>query len=60
MQGTREEAGVAPKMMQSSGKPAFNSPGHETTVFLELAVGYIAGGNLMLFSGSKGTMPSSG
>lgn len=61
MQGTREEAGVAPKMMQGSGKPVFiNSAGHETAVFLKLAVGYIGGGNLMCFSGSEVTIPSSG
>lgn len=50
MQGTGEEDGVAPKMMQSSGKPCFiNSAGHETAVCLKLDVGYSGGGNLLCF-----------
>lgn len=54
MQGTREEAGGAPEMMQSSGKPGFiGSAGYEIAVFSKEALDCIGGGNFMSFSGLK-------
>lgn len=49
MQGTRKEAGVAPKMMQSLENQVSFTAGDKTAVFLELAVGCIEGGYLMFF-----------
>lgn len=50
MQGTREETGGTPEMMQNPGKPGFiSSAGHEIAVFTKEALGCIGGGNFMSF-----------